>query len=310
MSWQVVSLSIVMCESVYSSDQKITYYYTDPQGTTLATTDEEGNVLAVADRRPYGEQAMGEPKPGPGYTGHVDDPDSGLVYMQARYYDPMNGRFLSIDPKAITPGAPAQFARYSYANGNPIANIDPDGRRAVVADGKIYIRPEGGAAPAIGPIPNNVGAVGFSPADLSFHTYDVRTSSTLTLMQARDGLMYNPTPGQDLPASPGGTMNNVGSIPILSGDNFVRSFVVASPDPAKYSDVVVNYTIAGEHKLAEGFVMRFGEKNSDGTTTLRSYGEGNDWHQNPLLKSIWEPQVEQTWQKNQHDIIDSQQFSE
>ncbi len=139
--------------------------------------------------------------------------------MQARYYDPSSARFLSADPKTLVPGAPTQFARYSYANNNPIANIDPDGRRAIVANGQIYIRPENGAAPA-----------------------------------------YNPTPGRDLPASPGGTKNNVGNIPIMDGDNFVRSYVVASPDPTKYSDIVVNYTIAGDHKLAEGYVMRFGEK--------------------------------------------------
>lgn len=306
--WQIASLWTLTCGAAHA--EKVTYYYTDPQGTVLATADEQRNVLTTTDRRPFGQQALGSPQPGPGYAGHVDDPDSELVYMQARYYDPSNGRFLSTDPKPTQPGDPAQFARYTYANNNPVVNIDPDGRRSVVANGQIFIRPENGAAPAIGPIPNNVGAVGFGPSDFSFHTYDVRTSSTLSLTQARDGLMYNPTPGQDRPASPGGTKNNVGNIPILNGDNFVRSFVVASPDPAKYSDVVVNYTIAGEHKLAEGYVMRFGEKNSDGTTTLRSYGEGNNWHQNPMLQSIWEPQVEQTWQKNQRDIVDSQQLTE
>ncbi|WP_250623004.1 RHS repeat domain-containing protein [Pinirhizobacter soli] len=202
-----------------SGPTKVTYYYTDSQGTVLATTDDAGNVLTAADRRPYGEQVMGNPKSGRGYTGHFDDSDSGFIYMQARYYDPSSARFLSADPKTLVPGAPTQFARYSYANNNPIANIDPDGRRAIVANGQIYIRPENGAAPA-----------------------------------------YNPTPGRDLPASPGGTKNNVGNIPIMDGDNFVRSYVVASPDPTKYSDIVVNYTIAGDHKLAEGYVMRFGEK--------------------------------------------------
>jgi RHS repeat-associated protein len=309
--WLVASFWGLACGGAHADGlTKVTYYYTDPQGTVLATVDEQGNLLTTTDRRPYGEQALGDPQPGPGYAGHVDDPSSGLIYMQARYYDPKSARFLSTDPHVATPGNPMQFARYSYANNNPVANIDPDGRRAVVANGQIFIQPENGAAPNLSPIPNNVGAVGFGPADLSFHTYDVRTSSTLSLTQARDGLMYNPTPGRDLPASPGGTRNNVGNIPIMNGENFVRSFVVPSPNPAKYSDVVVNYTIAGEHKLAEGYVMRFGEKNSDGSTTLRSYGEGNNWHQNPLLQPIWAPQVDQTWQKNQHDIIDSQQFGE
>ena len=33
-----------------------------------------------------------------GFTGHIRDSATGLNYMQARYYDPVLGRFLSIDP--------------------------------------------------------------------------------------------------------------------------------------------------------------------------------------------------------------------
>ncbi|WP_342769020.1 RHS repeat-associated core domain-containing protein [Solilutibacter pythonis] len=33
-----------------------------------------------------------------GYAGHVMDSATGLTYMQQRYYDPMLGRFLSVDP--------------------------------------------------------------------------------------------------------------------------------------------------------------------------------------------------------------------
>jgi RHS repeat-associated protein len=43
---------------------------------------------------------------------------------EARFYDPIAGRFLSTDP--VT----ANFNRYAYANNNPYKNIDPDGRYA------------------------------------------------------------------------------------------------------------------------------------------------------------------------------------
>src|SRR5699024_2835572 len=65
---------------------------------------------------------------GPGYTGHVNDPATGLVYMQQRYYDPEVGRFLSPDPVVPAPGNVFNFGRYTYANNNPIRHIDPDGR--------------------------------------------------------------------------------------------------------------------------------------------------------------------------------------
>ncbi|MGS0998314.1 RHS repeat-associated core domain-containing protein [Rhodanobacter sp. UC4451_H18] len=58
----------------------------------------------------------------------MNDPDTGLVYMQARYYDPAVGRFLSVDPVGPSPGNTFNFTRYDYANANPINRTDPTGR--------------------------------------------------------------------------------------------------------------------------------------------------------------------------------------
>jgi len=108
--------------------EKVTYYYTNEQGTPLATTDENGVVLTRVDYRAYGVQVLGTPEQGPGYTGHVNDADAGLVYMQARYYDPDVGRFVSADPVGPKPGDIFSFNRQAYTNNNPINRIDPDGR--------------------------------------------------------------------------------------------------------------------------------------------------------------------------------------
>ena len=109
----------------------VTYVYSDPQGTPLAEADASGNITARFDYTPYGVAvaSMGPAPNGPGYTGHVNDPDTGLVYMQARYYDPAVGRFLSADPVAPAPGNLFNFNRYDYTNNNPINHIDPDGRQ-------------------------------------------------------------------------------------------------------------------------------------------------------------------------------------
>jgi RHS repeat-associated protein len=113
----------------------VTYVYTDPQGTVLAEADAQGNIIARYDYAPYGSAVMssdmsGAPN-GPGYTGHVNDPETGLVYMQARYHDPGRGGFVSVDPVSPTPGNLYSFNRYAYASNNPIMNIDPDGRQSV-----------------------------------------------------------------------------------------------------------------------------------------------------------------------------------
>lgn len=108
----------------------VTYVYTDPQGTPLAEADASGNITATFDYTPYGTTALGTPPNGPGYTGHVNDPETNLVYMQARYYDPATGRFLSVDPVTPDEGNTSNFNRYAYASNNPIVNIDPDGMDA------------------------------------------------------------------------------------------------------------------------------------------------------------------------------------
>lgn len=48
--------------------------------------------------------------------------------MQQRYYDPIAGRFLSVDPVSADPNSGANFNRYWYANNNPYKYTDPDGR--------------------------------------------------------------------------------------------------------------------------------------------------------------------------------------
>lgn len=132
----MIALSWIVYNLAYAGT--VTYVYTDPQGTPLAEADASGNVTAWFEYAPYGVSvsSMGAAPDGPGYTGHVNDPDTGLVYMQARYYDPAIGRFLSVDPVAPSAGSLYTFDRYNYANDNPIRYTDPDGRKCGSADGR------------------------------------------------------------------------------------------------------------------------------------------------------------------------------
>ncbi|TMN80632.1 MULTISPECIES: RHS repeat-associated core domain-containing protein [unclassified Pseudoalteromonas] len=74
--------------------------------------------------RPFGE-TIEAPKDDVGYTGHKFDTDLGLSYMQARYYDPVIGRFYSNDPVGFRDVH--SFNRYAYANNNPYKYTDPSG---------------------------------------------------------------------------------------------------------------------------------------------------------------------------------------
>ena len=56
--------------------------------------------------------------------------------MQARYYDPVIGRFLSVDPVTfMDTGNPGYFSRYAYTLNDPINMIDPDGLYSRGQDG-------------------------------------------------------------------------------------------------------------------------------------------------------------------------------
>jgi RHS repeat-associated protein len=132
--WFALSLLFASVHAFAQTGGTVTYVYTDPQGTPLAETDASGNITATFEYTPYGTyapQGTSAPGPapkGPGYTGHVSDPETNLVYMQARYYDPVTGHFLSIDPVTPSPGDAFNFNRYAYVDNNPIMGMDPTGK--------------------------------------------------------------------------------------------------------------------------------------------------------------------------------------
>jgi RHS repeat-associated protein len=53
-----------------------------------------------------------------------------LIYMQQRYYDPLAGRFLSVDPVTTDANTGGSFNRYAYALNSPYTYKDPDGQVA------------------------------------------------------------------------------------------------------------------------------------------------------------------------------------
>jgi RHS repeat-associated protein len=77
------------------------------------------------------------------YTGqysHTDDPSMnsgqafGLMYYNARWYDPVLGRFAQADTLVPGAGIPLAWDRYAYAMNSPISNVDPSGHRSCTAE--------------------------------------------------------------------------------------------------------------------------------------------------------------------------------
>jgi RHS repeat-associated protein len=105
------------------------YYHHDVMGSTVAAT--EPGVSGAAVVFTYSEFGV----PGAGnstvlsytYAGYRYDPETGLYYVHARYYNPNLGRFLQTDPIGLSGGTNL----YAYVGNDPLNMIDPTGRCAI-----------------------------------------------------------------------------------------------------------------------------------------------------------------------------------
>ena len=102
------------------------YYISDSLHSEVVITDANRNIVEQTNYAPYGRVLNRDLRDGPGYTGHEEDPVTGLVYMQQRYYDPDSGRFISTDSMPTTVDG-GNFNRYWYAADNPYRYTDPTG---------------------------------------------------------------------------------------------------------------------------------------------------------------------------------------
>ncbi len=123
-----------------------TNVHTDHLGSTKLVTDTLGALVQVLDYTTYGNERVdaGTDVSHRQYIGEIFDEVTRLSYLNARYYDPKRGQFLSQDPAFLDIGAlgfeqnyqrtlqqhlmsPQAMNSYSYANNNPIKNSDPQG---------------------------------------------------------------------------------------------------------------------------------------------------------------------------------------
>ncbi len=116
------------------------FFLTDALGSVLATFSATAGSAAVLGNQvygPYGNQrytkgSMGTAK---GYTGQYADA-TGLDYYNARYYDPIVGRFVSAD---TVQGNEQGMDPYAYVMGNPETMNDPTGHWGMAIAGAILL---------------------------------------------------------------------------------------------------------------------------------------------------------------------------
>ncbi len=121
--------------------QTVTYnntvyqYVTNQQGDVIGIQDYNGNVYATYSYNAWGElisNCTTHPESieflNPlRYRGYVYDHETGLYYLQSRYYDPEIGRFLNADAFAATGQGILGNNMYAYCNNSPVTSFDPTG---------------------------------------------------------------------------------------------------------------------------------------------------------------------------------------
>jgi RHS repeat-associated protein len=97
------------------------YYLYDALGSVRGVLSASGSITASYSYDPYGAITSGNTPTTDyfGFAGEYTDAETGFEYLQARYYDPATGQFISVDPLKDLTGQP-----YAYAGDNPLTWTD------------------------------------------------------------------------------------------------------------------------------------------------------------------------------------------
>ena len=175
-------------------------YHADRLGSTKLITDAAGSTAAGNS---YAYAAFGRTvaQSGPvanerGFTGQQEDSEVGLIYMGARYYDPMTGRFISPDTIVPDPANPQSLNRYAYALNNPISYVDPTGHVPVAVAVAIFSAVAEAAAFVVATAPTWAPAMAWMGAGLTavgYFTHNPTLSTIGAVMLGFASGYYMPT---------------------------------------------------------------------------------------------------------------------
>jgi RHS repeat-associated protein len=93
----------------------------------VALADSTGSVLEQSSYDSFGNSTAST-RTRYGYTGRERDPDTGLTYYRARFYDPVVARFISEDPIGLAGGINA----FAYVSNNTRTLTDPFGLSSIL----------------------------------------------------------------------------------------------------------------------------------------------------------------------------------
>ena len=117
-------------DQVISNTWTPSFYSYDGGGNVRALTNTAGATTDSYEYDAFGNSftVTGTTPNNYLYRGEQYDPDMGLYYLRARYYNPLTGRFMSRDPEDGVPTDPKTLHKYVYAGGDPVDAKDTTGK--------------------------------------------------------------------------------------------------------------------------------------------------------------------------------------
>ena len=107
------------------------YYLYNAHGDVTGLVDAEGSIAATYDYDAFGNIIVetGTTSNSIKYAGYQHDKESGLYYLNARYYDSTTARFITEDTYRGKANDPLSLNLYTYCQNNPIKYVDPSGHK-------------------------------------------------------------------------------------------------------------------------------------------------------------------------------------
>ncbi|WP_195466196.1 RHS repeat domain-containing protein, partial [Anaerostipes hadrus] len=123
----------ILATQRYGSDHTdYLLYHKDIQGSTTSLVKEDGSADATYRYTDFGETTINGDNKAENevcYTGGIYDHSTGLYYLNARYYNPEDGRFVTEDTYRGETAKPETGHLYAYCANNPVNYVDPSGHK-------------------------------------------------------------------------------------------------------------------------------------------------------------------------------------
>ncbi|HEY1011402.1 MAG TPA: FG-GAP-like repeat-containing protein, partial [Herpetosiphonaceae bacterium] len=199
------------------------WYLQDALGSVRHTTSAQGTLLGDGRYDPWGQQlgATGAPF---GFTGEIQNPNSSLTYLRARWYNPSRGTLMGRDPFAGLPKNPYSLHAYQYGYSNPLSHRDPTGKNP----GACLI-----PAAVDGPLP--VGDVGTIACFIGYGIYALFLTGGTMLTASQIQQTIQNLPNISRPQHTGQPLPQEVYQPLPQTDYSGREFIPSTLPPFSYS---------------------------------------------------------------------------